>query len=754
MKKCSRILIFAALASILVAMLELRIVPVSAGSQRIYLVDMSGSARPYVEPVLTSILAAAKLDESDPHIVAFGDRAVVIDREDPESFENYRLMLDLGRNSTNLQDAIAKAGAVARRDRGIEVLLFSDGNFDGAAADIAGAFRRLPAKVFCVLPAPTDAPDAMILDAALHRYFAGISVLTAKVRLTSNTRFTLSLKRAGDVLLSREYNGKAGVNVVSDIVAGASPGLIGFITPLDYTDQIIENNGFAVSVPSNSASVRVIAVSSDAASSAMIKSALPDCEISGSFAPEIGVGVILLDNCDLSKFAVEKAAELKDMVYNGTGLVILGGDSAHKPLDSGLGIDRMLPYTPGRKERKDYIILIDKSGSMDSTFKGKKKKDWVAGLMKEIKEVSADGSVATVINFDEKAYLLWKDVEIASMKEDEAVMPSYGATSLLNALDFVRTLYSASDLAGRRMIIVSDMQSAEKPEEIKAVVSGLPCDVIVFLTDEPTGISKALSGPSNVFIREVGDTLGVAGDLTFDKPRKVTFLDEAVSAGVNGLSVTHLNGLTPKKTSRLLAVAGAEPLILCGSYGAGRVVACSFALAEGWSSQDESMRALLRNLVGFAAGSSDRFEIEYEPLFTGGARLTAWSGSPLPDDVTDIEAVSEDIGSIRFRRTGFNRLEAVVAERIDHDVSFTILGKPALLRVPYPAEYTRTSLNRAMLEGIASATGGAVLSMGELPGLLTRPAFTFESSPNTFVAAAAIAVFLAALIEFFGLRRP
>jgi hypothetical protein len=676
------------------AVADLKIPGRSRDRVRLHLVDRSGSITKVEGP-----RESLKVEDADDIIAhdretkASDDTVTWASFGRDIAFESKRV----DASATDLSGALT--AALGRNPT--EIVLYTDGRADPGSALFLCRQRGVP--VFVVPLGPTSVRDVRI------------------VRIEAPPDAAPAAPVPVAVVVESTYDVRARVVVGSDTrdadLAANVPSRLSFILPspgrfsvdLDVKDACAENNHAAVLVLERGEQRKLLAISSSFPR-------LPDFEttVSTSLPKLLDFDSVLLDNVALP---LSDQQSLAAWVRAGGGLVLLGGPNSYAMGDwKGTPLEELSPLKAKPDLKVAAVFGIDASGSMSEEFESV-----VQVLLDARGDFDADDDLVAMTFGDDA-----KVMDFGSLRK---VRPS-GGTSIVKGIEAGR-LHLESRPAGRKMLILmTDGETKETPEEIKAAVGRLKEIGLVVITTR-----QDVPGATNVHIsdwnglrnklREV--TFGIQ-DLFKDKPGSIEIRSHPVTAGVTPLPLAWINRTTAKPDAQVLATVGRapsqDPVLALGRAGEGRVAA--FA-----ASYDPGLARLFRQAIEHVAGDADKgLQLSIDPPFV--RARGSFKETRFETTMTKVE----------MKQVASDAWEG----RLPDGLSGTVMVRKGRARaaatIPCPPEYEKLGVDRAALERIAKESGGRVLgSPSELAALPRRESPAPRSGRTLFLIAALALVF-------------
>lgn len=595
----------------------------------------------------------------------------------------------------------ALSAALARNPT--EIVLYSDGRADPGAALFLCRERGIPIHVFPL--GPTSVKDARIVRVESPPDALPGSPVPIAVVVESTEDLDLSLKAGGE---TRSIRLAAGVPARA---AFTLPGPGPFRVDLDLRDACDQNNHASGEVFTRSDRRRVVALSTHFPS-------LPefDVTVAQTLPRLLDVDVVVVDDVTPSPAELETLAS---WVRGGGGLLLLGG-----PKSYALGAWKGTPLADlsPLKLRPDLkvaaVLGLDASGSMNEEFE-------------EAAQVLLDARGDFDSDDDLVAMTFGDDAMIRDFSELRRVRPT-GGTSLVKGIDAGR-LHLETRAAGRKVIVLmTDGESKETPEEIRAAVSRLKDIGLVVITTK-----KDVPGAKNVPLRDwkelrksLRSVTDGMNDLFRESPGPLELRAHPVTAGVTPVLLRGINRTTAKADAQVVATAGRppaqDPVVALGAAGQGRVGA--FAIPY-----DPSLARLFRQALEQLSGDGDGgLTLSVDPPFV----RARGSGPPRL-------RVETSAGPIFLDQVGRDAWEGRLPEGLSGTQLIRRGRARAAATIPSLPEYEKLGVDRAALERIARETNGRLLGSPAELSSLPRPENPAPRSGRTlFLVAALVLVFV------------
>ncbi|MGE0126591.1 MAG: VWA domain-containing protein [Blastocatellales bacterium] len=695
-------------------------------------------------------------------VVSFGQTAAI--ERSPQTGAFAGFTNEVGRDASNLNEAIEKALALIPQNSPGKILVISDGRWTGkdpttaaaraAARGIAIDYRSLQRSTANDLAiAQIDSPVTVTPGEAF--------MITAWVRSPLQQEITYELRRGGQTLAAGKTNAGSGLNRLAFRDLAGEPGAQGYTIRVSGAsnsgdDPIPENNSakalvgvlgprplLVVTSSQNSGLARLLA----SGGMKISMSSPEDCDWSlDSLAQYSGV---LIENVPAEKITERGMESIASWVTEtGAGLMMTGGKRAYgpggyfkSPLDSVLPVSMELRQEH-RKLALAIVVAMDRSGSMAVSVGGGRTKMDLANLaavqvldmltpMDEFGVIAVDSAshiIADLQNVDEARGARNKILKVDS---------GGGGIFVYEALTTAAEMMLKAQSGTRHIILFADAADSEEPGKYQELLqqceqAGITVSVIGL--GKPTDVDADLlrdiakRGAGQIFFTEraeelprlfAQDTIIVARSMFLDEAAPVQFTGGLVTlagkqfTGLQSVGGYNLTYLRPK--ANLAAVTTDDyraPVVASWQAGSGRAL-CYLGEADG-------------QYAGAMAGWKDAGD-----FFASLARWTAGDSGGLPRDIVITQEVKNGIGRIelhldperddRGASSSFNELPKVTT------LSGAAGSKPASEK----AEMRWASADTLEVE-IPLRGNETALSTVEVPGLgrVTLAPMTLPYSPE------------------------
>jgi uncharacterized membrane protein len=579
-----------------------------------------------------------------------------------------------------------------------EIILYTDGRGDPGNALFLCRDRKVPVYVFPLGPttvkdvrivrieAPASAPPnaPVPIGVVVESTFD----VQARVRVGRDTR---------DVALTANVPAR---------LAFALPKPDPFNVDLDVQDACPENNHAKGEVLPQGDKRKILVLSHRAPE-------LPEFDVKvaeqlPSLAP---YEAVVLDTVDLPP---AELLSLATWVKSGGGLLLTGGPRSYA-LGSwkGTPLEELSPLKIKPDLRVAAVFGLDSSGSMKDDFN-------------PAVEVIGDALSAFDADDDLVAMTFGDDAKIMEVSQLRKERPT-GGTSIVKGIERARR-HLETRQAGRKVIVLmTDGETKETPEEINAAESELKDIGLIVITTK-----QDVPGAENFHMTDWKGLHGqlqkvVIGmqNLERTNPGPVRFSAHPSTAGVGSFSPAWINRTTAKAGAQVVATVGRapaqDPVLAFGSAEKGRVGALTVQAAS-------TPAALLRQAIDFVAGDgAGGLTLSIDPPFVrarGSFKEASFETTLTP---------------VLMKQVASDAWEGRLPEGLSGPVVVG-KGRARAAATILPPEFQKLGVDRAALERIANETGGRVLrSPNELPSL-PRPENPAPTRGRTLFLVAALAL--------------
>jgi len=480
------------------------------------------------------------------------------------------------------------------------------------------------------------------------------------------------------------------------------------VASIDVADDCAQNNKVTIRVLPESDLPKVLALSRGLR--------LPGVALTLAEHPSAlgAYDAVILDDIDLTR---EDQGLLADYVKTGGGLLLLGG-----PKSYGLGnwlhnpLEDLSPLKIHPDLKLAVVLGIDSSGSMTNEYES------VVRMLEEARSrFDADDDVLGM-TFGGTAKLM----EVPALRKER---PS-GGTSIIAGIVTARRHLEARSAGRKFIVLMTDGETEEKPEEIQKALRELKDIGLIVVTtsmDVPGARNIHIKNWAELYsaLRNVSDDMQ---DLLRQEALPLDLRPHPVTADVPPVVVSWINRTTAKPDAQVLATVGQapkqDPVLALRPFGQGRVV----ALATRF---DPALARLIRQALDHAIGDrADGLRLSVEPPL-----VIARGTHP------DAEFTTAGV-PVLLKQVGADRWEGRLPADLSGTVDVRVGRAHASATLPCPPEFAALGVDRPALERIARETGGRILeSTAELQTLPRPEQKTPVSGRTLFLIAALTLVF-------------
>lgn len=610
-------------------------------------------------------------------VVSFGHSAAI--ERAPQSGAFAGFTNEVGRDASNLTEAIDKALALIPQNSPGKILVISDGRWTGkepatvaskaAARGVTIDYRSLQRSTANDLAvAQIDAPITVTPGEAF--------MITAWVKSPVQQEIAYELRRGGQILAAGKTNASGGLNRLTFRDLAGEPGAQGYTIRVSDVqnsgdDPVPENNSakvlvgvhgprplLVVATAPNSGLARLLA-----AGGMKIRVAAPeDCDWSlDSLAQYSGV---LIENVPAEKITDRGMESIATWVGEaGAGMMMTGGRHAYGP--GGYFKSPLEPVLPVSMElRQEHrklalaiVVAMDRSGSMAAPVGGGRTKMDLANLAAvQVLDMLSPMDEFGVVAVDSVSHII---AELQKVDQSKSVRNRIlkvdsggGGIFVFEALTTAADMLLNAESGTRHIILFSDAADSEEPGKYRELLqqceqSGITVSVIGL--GKPADVDAELlrdiakRGNGQIFFTEnaeelprlfAQDTIIVARSLFLDQPAPIQFTGGLVTltgkqfTGLQSVGGYNLTYLRPK--ANLAAITTDEykaPLVASWQAGSGRVLSYlgeadgQYAGAmAGWKDAGDFFTSLARWVAGDAGNLPGKMLLTQE-VRNGVARI-------------------------------------------------------------------------------------------------------------------------------------
>jgi len=679
-------------------------------------------------------------------------------------------------HSTNIHDALQLAIGRLPQQGNNKIVVFSDGNENlQRARDMAYLGRSLGIEIYPV-PLATwfGKNEAFVksletpLNVALETPFEIRLVVVSSVKNSGE----LVMVRDDNLLVQQPIELNAGTNVLTFADTLFEPGLYLYKAVVNFSDDTFFQNNEGLAFTKGTRRSRVLHLTDKDSTSNYLAAALRvqglDIDlkhikdIPGSIHGLIDYSAIILDNVSGRALSFSTMEQIERYVKDtGGGLIMVGGDTSFgagyykkTPVEQALPVFMDAPADI--KLSKLYLVfVIDKSSSMTSSYKDKSKLDMAKiAAFSSIEMLNPTDSVG-IVTFDTEfgwTVPITSAAERQKIAENLSRVAEGGGTDLYPALNDVQSVLQQITSGKKHVIVLSDGETEEADFQslvrsmsaagisISTVSIGQGSNIALMRSIAEWGLGRSYytDDPNTIPTIFTSETKIISKKTITEKTLQplVKFSNEILQGLVNvklpaiyGQVVTY-----PKPGSELLIETAQGPLLAAWQYGLGRSVAFTSDLSNRWgkdwikwthfgkftsqmvkwAQRKETPEQFLAAIDSSGAKGNffvdvttaqNRFvnhlELNTNVLLPSGNFQTFAMAQIAPGRYAGTFP-AEEIGAYYFSVYSTSGNDAGTARTFGFGI-------------PYSEEFNRTAVNEDLLEDLASATKGRVLSIDNIP---------------------------------------
>jgi uncharacterized membrane protein len=679
-------------------------------------------------------------------------------------------------HSTNIHDALQLAiGRLPQQGKN-KIVVFSDGNENmQRSLDMAYLGRSLGIEIYPV-PLATwfGKNEAFVksletpLNVALETPFEIRLVVVSSIKNSGE----LVMVRDDNLIVQQPIELNAGTNVLAFADMLSEPGLHLYKAVVNFSDDTFFQNNEGLAFTKGTRRSRILHLTDKDSRSNYLAAALQvqglDIDlkhiknIPGSIHGLIDYSAIILDNVSGRSISFSTMEQFERYVKDtGGGLIMVGGDTSFgagyykkTPVEQALPVFMDAP-TNIKLSELYLVFVIDKSSSMTSSYKDKSKLEMAKiAAFSSIEMLNPTDSVG-IVTFDTE--FGWT-VPITSAAERQKIAENLsrvvegGGTDLYPALKDVQRVLHQITSGKKHVIVLSDGETEEADFQslvrsmsasgisISTVSIGQGSNIALMRSIAEWGLGRSYytDDPNTIPTIFTSETKIISKKTITEKTMQplVKFSNEILQGLVNvklpaiyGQVVTY-----PKPGSELLIETAQGPLLAAWQYGLGRSVAFTSDLSNRWgkdwikwkhygkftsqmvkwAQRKETPKRFLAaidsrgakgNFLVDVTTDQNRFvnhlELNTNVLLPSGNFQTFALAQIAPGRYAGTFP-AEEIGAYYFSVYSTSGNDAGTARTFGFGI-------------PYSEEFNSTAVNADLLEDLASATKGRVLSSDNIP---------------------------------------
>ena len=719
--------------------------------------------------------AAAMQNEDRAGLIVFGKHPSLEAALKPK-LETVNIQSIVNPHNTNIHDALQLAIGKLPRQGKNKIVLFSDGNENlRQSRDMAYLAGSLGIEIFPVRLATWFGKNEAFVksmatpsDISLETPFEIRLVLSSSVQNSGE----LIILKNDDLFIRHPLKLKAGTNVLTFADQLSEPGLVLYRAVANFSDDTFFQNNEGLSFTKGTRKARILYLvdkdqtSSQLAETLRIQGLDIDLKhiknLPGALHGFLDYSAVILDNVSGQSISFTTMEQMERYVRDtGGGLIMIGGDTSFgaghykkTPVEKALPVFMDTP-TDIKLSELYLVFVIDKSSSMTSSYKDKSKLEMAKiAAFTSIEMLNPIDSVG-IVTFD-TAFDWTVPITAAGERRKIAANLSRiaegGGTDLYPALVDVQSRLNRISSGRKHVIVLSDGETEEADFEtliqsmnasaisISTVSIGQGANITLmrsiaewgngraYYTDDPGNIPKIFTGETKIISKKtiMENTLQPAikqsGEILHGLYNDRLPL-------VYGQVITY-----PKPGSSLLIATELGPLLAAWQYGLGRSIAYTSDLAGRWGRDWVRWKHFGRFTSQMVKWAQRR---ESGRQFMAAVNRRGKSGS------FSVDVLGEQNRFVNYLNLSTNVLlpsgenhtfpmvqkapgryvGAFPAEEIGayYFSVYSNAGKqPGTPRtfgfgIPYTDEFRITASNDDLLQALAAATRGRVLSIDRIP---------------------------------------
>ncbi|PIN86158.1 hypothetical protein COV19_06080 [Candidatus Woesearchaeota archaeon CG10_big_fil_rev_8_21_14_0_10_44_13] len=447
---------------------------------------------------------------------------------------------------------------------------------------------------------------------------------------------------------------------------------------------------------------------------------------------------MIMDDISAEKITRENYEALSNFVMNGSGLVVIGGQTSYNTggyrnslLETILPVKTMESEKEGIKDESvNVVILVDISDSTGGRFSatsGDKKVDVEKALTVNILKYIKGESKVGIIVFNTNSYEV-SPLEPLNQKsglEDQIMrLVDGGGTDISEGLKGAISMLNK--VKGSNNIILISDGVTNSPEAAFAMTErarrlGITVFAVGVGSDTSEGTMKSIAsiGGGSFYMPKNAEKLKIIfGEPEEDaecndEKKRVRILDENhfITEGLEMDAIlTGYNYVAPKSSSNpVIVTCDGKPIITVWRYGLGRVVSMATDDGTKWAGEMLSAKnsEIITRMINWAIGDPKR----KDEFYVEAADTTL--GKPIIVKVKSKEAPSSDL--INFTKVDDNKYQG---EFNPKEAGFyDIFGTE--VAVSYNDELQNVGMNPELYD-LVRATGGDVFMPDDIKGIINK----------------------------------
>ena len=447
---------------------------------------------------------------------------------------------------------------------------------------------------------------------------------------------------------------------------------------------------------------------------------------------------VIMDDISAAKIGREEFEALSNFVLNGSGLVVIGGESSfnrggyrNSLLETMLPVRTLESEKEGIKDEKVNVVIVidvsDSTGGKFSATSGDTKVDVEKALAINIIDYIKGESQVGVIAFNVNAYEISPLEPLsqkAGLRDDIMRLADGGGTNIGEGIKAAAVMLNRVK-GSNNIILISDGVTMNPAEALamgeKAKRLGITIYTVGVGHDTYADMMKNLAfiGGGNYYKPEQSEKLKIVfGDPEEDEEcseekKRLRILDENhfITEGLEVDAVlSGYNYAAPKPSAiSVVVTCDGKPIITTWRYGLGRVAAMSTDDGTHWAGDllSEKNSEIITRMINWAIGDPNRkkdFYVDAHDTTLGKPVLVRVKSKDAPiSELIQFSKVDENMyeGEFNPKDTGF----------------YDIFGTE--VAVSYNDELQKIGVN-PLLYDLVRATGGDVFKPENLQGIINK----------------------------------
>jgi len=684
-------------------------------------------------------------------------------------------------HNTNIRDALQLAiGRLPRQGKN-KIVVFSDGNENiQQSRDMAYLAGSLGIEIYPVPLATWFGKNEAFIkslttpsNVALHTPFEIRLVVVSSVKNSAE----LIMVRNGNLLVQQPLVLNAGTNVITVADTLSEPGLYLYKAVVNFADDTFYQNNEGLSFTKGTRKARILYLTDkDRVSNYLVRALQAqglDVDLKhiknmpGAIHGFVDYNALILDNVSGRSLSFSTMEQIERYVKDtGGGLIMIGGDTSFgagyyksTPVEQALPVFMDTP-TDIKLSELYLIFVIDKSSSMTTGYKDKSKLEMAKiAAFSSIELLNPIDSVG-IVTFDTEfswTVPLTTAGERQQIAENLSRIKEGGGTDLYPALKDVHRVLNQIPSGRKHVIVLSDgeTEDADFQSLVRSMhASGISISTVsigqganinlmrsiaewgmgrAYYTDDPDSIPKIFSSETKIISKKMISEKTMHPVVNFPSQMLHGLVDVKLPV-VYGQVITY-----PKPGSERLIETAQGPLLAAWQYGLGRSVAFTSDLSNRWGKDwikwehygkftSQMVRWAQRKETGSRfqvaidrQGEKGNFFVDVitdQNRFVNHMDLNTNVLLPSGEDQTfamEQIAPGRYVGTFPAEETGAYTF-SIYSNSDDEAATPQTFG----FGIPYNEEFHSTAVNEDLLEDLAAATRGRVLSIDNIPGDLFK----------------------------------